>query len=201
MTDQDAVANVDIVDDDVEDVVEDIEEWRVIGGFDRYSVSNLGRVRNDRTERMLKPQLNSATGYLHVSLCNNGTRTKTIHQLVATAFLGDSDGREVNHIDRNRQNNNIHNLEYCTRAANERNKNSYHGVQVEYVDELPIGAEPLTEAHGRAVADGFYRNGFEFYVRVGPQYRRLTQSRNHANGWQVHVRGPNGERIKISWTA
>jgi hypothetical protein len=197
MTEHEQAANVEIVEDDVEDV----EEWRVIGGFDNYSISNLGRVRNDRTGRILKAVLNNGTGYLVVCLCNRGSRTKAIHKLVASAFLGDSEGLEVNHIDRNKQNNNVGNLEYCTRSANERNKNSYKGHQVEYVDELPAGAEPIIEVRGRAVAEGYYRNGFEFYVRVGPQFRRLTHSRNNQNGWRVKIRGPDGGQIFISWTA
>jgi hypothetical protein len=195
MTDHGQVANVDIVEDDVEDV----EEWRVIGGFDNYSVSNLGRVRNNRSGRILKGILGN-TGYLQVNLCNGGKHTKKIHQLVATAFIGDSNGLDVNHIDRNRQNNNIRNLEYCTRSANNRNMNSYKGQHVEYVDQLPEGAEPINEVRGRAVADGFYRLGFEFYVRVGPQFRRLIRTRGCRNNWMVQVRGPNNESIFISWT-
>jgi hypothetical protein len=195
MVDPEQLANVEIVEDDVED----IEEWRVIGGFDNYSVSNLGRVRNDRTGGILRGGL-SSSGYLSVVLCSNGPHAKTIHKLVASAFLGDSGGLDINHIDRNRQNNNVRNLEYCTRSANHRNKTSYNGVQVEYFDALPAGAEPINEVRGRAVADGFYRVGFEFYVRVGPQFRRLTQTRNNRNGWQVNVRGPNNENIRISWT-
>jgi hypothetical protein len=196
MTDQEQLANVEIVEDDVEDV----EEWRVIGGFDNYSVSNLGRVRNNRTGRILRAGISGSTGYSYVVLCGNQKSTNNIHQLEATAFLGDSNGLDVNHIDRNRQNNNINNLEYCTRSANNRNRTSYMRRQVAYFDELPAGAEPINEVRGRTVADGFYRNGFEFYVRVGPQYRRLTHSRNGRNGWKVKLRGPNNEEIVISWT-
>jgi hypothetical protein len=195
MTDHEQVVNVEIVEDDVED----IEEWRVIGGFDNYSVSNLGRVRNNRTGGILKPIL-SGDGYLFVNLCKNGAHTEKVHQLVASAFLGDSNGLEVNHIDRNRHNNNIHNLEYTTHSANQRNRTSYNNVRVEYIDELPAGAEPINQVRGRVIREGYYRNGFEFYVRVGPQYRRLTHSRNNRNGWRVRVRGPNNEEISISWT-
>jgi hypothetical protein len=165
-----ALATDEMRDDDVdvqivEDDVEDAEEWRVIGGFDRYSVSNTGRVRNDTTGRILKGRLGGG-GYLIVRLYNNGVHTSRIHKLVATAFLGDSNGREVNHIDRNKQNNSVRNLEYCTSSANQQNKTSYNGVQVEYVDGLPAGATPINEVRGRAVADGFYRNGLEFYRNV-----------------------------------
>jgi hypothetical protein len=183
----------------LEDDVEDVEEWRVIGGFDRYSVSNLGRVRNDRTGRILKAALDG-TCYLRVTLCNNGKHTKRIHKLVATAFFGDSAGLEVNHIDRNRQNNNIRNLEYTTKSANCRNKTAYSGHQVEYLDELPDGAEPIADVRGRIVADGFYQLHQEFFVKIGPQYRPLTHSRHGRNGWRVSVHGPRGESIQISWT-
>jgi hypothetical protein len=179
------------------DDVEDAEEWRIIGGFDDYSVSNLGRVRNDRTGWVLKAQLDKATQYLFVSLCR---RPKKIHQLVATAFLGDSGGLEVNHIDRDRRNNSIRNLEYCTHSANCRNMTAYMGHRAEYLDELPNGAEPIIEVRGRAVADGFFRNGFEFYAKVGRQYRRLIHSRNGRKGLMVRVRSPNNEEIAISWT-
>jgi hypothetical protein len=178
---------------------EDIEEWRIIAGFDNYTISNLGRVRNDRTGRILRASL-GGDGYLAVSLYNNGHHTKKIHKLVATAFIGDSNGLDVNHIDRNRQNNHVSNLEYCTRSANNRNRTAYGGRQFEYFDELPAGAGPINEVRGRTVAAGYYRNGFEFYVRVGPQYRRLMASRHGRNGWSVKVSGPNGENIKISWT-
>jgi hypothetical protein len=193
MTDRERLANVEQMEDDV-------EEWRVIGGFDNYSVSNIGRVRNDRTGRILKAGLGS-NGYLGVCLFNGGVKSsKSVHKLVATGFLGDSNGLEVNHIDRNKLNNNIGNLEYTTSSANHQNKTAYKGHRVQYFDQLPIGAEPLTEYHGRFVADGFYQHDREFFFKVGRQYRLLTQSRIGANSWRVRVCDPNGEEITICWT-
>jgi hypothetical protein len=91
-------------------------------------------------------------------------------------------------------------LAIVTHGANCRNKTAYTGQPVEYLDVLPDGAEPLTQAHGRDVAAGHYRHNRDYFVEVGRQYRRLTRSRNNRNSWCVKVRGPDGQRITISWT-
>lgn len=111
------------------------EEWRDINGFEGfYQVSNLGRVRSiaatkslgwHRTtkvifrEKILSTQ-ETGNGYLVVYLTCCGRRKRAyIHRLVANAFLEKQEGRiEVNHIDFNRQNNCIDNLEWCTHAEN-----------------------------------------------------------------------------------
>jgi hypothetical protein len=60
--------------------IEDQEEFRIIAGFDNYSVSNLGRVRNNTTQRILRPQI-GGNGYYQVNLRNGGrTSTKKIHK-------------------------------------------------------------------------------------------------------------------------
>jgi hypothetical protein len=186
--------------EDVAEQIEDFEEYRQIGGYAGYSVSNLGNVQNNRTGRILRGSLNSS-GYLKLNLYVDGVKsTKLIHKLVASAFIGDSEGEECDHIDRNKQNNHASNLRYCSSSENKRNKNSYNGRRVEYLDELPDGSEPIIEIRGRTVAGGYYRNNNEFYVKVVDQHRRLTQSRDSRNSWRVQVRGPNGERISINWT-
>jgi hypothetical protein len=186
--------------EDVQEQIEDLEEYRQIAGYANYSVSNLGNVRNDRTGRILRGSVNTC-GYLQVKLYVNGVKSnKLVHKLVATTFIGDSEGRDVDHIDRTKTNNHVSNLRYCSRSDNHRNKNSYKGNIVEYLDELPDGSEPIIEIRGRTIADGYYQNGNDFYVKVVDQYRRLTHTRHHRNGWQVEVKGPNGERISINWT-
>lgn len=99
------------------------EEWRNIPGHDKYQVSNEGRVRSLKTNRILSSC--SCNGYRQVGLYSDGKqKTITIHRLVALAFLGDRpmgiDGRrnEVNHKDGDRANNRLSNLEYVTRAEN-----------------------------------------------------------------------------------
>ena len=90
--------------------------WKTINGFENYEVSDNGEVRNKKTGRILK---NSPTtyGYLRVNLrANNESYTKYVHQLVARNFL-EGEG-EVNHIDGNKSNNNINNLEWVSHKQN-----------------------------------------------------------------------------------
>lgn len=94
-----------------------MEEWKLINGYD-YSVSSLGRIRNNRTGRILKGVPNTF-GYLQVFLYKNGKSKKfTIHQLVASYFLHDQIGKEINHINEDKLDNRVENLEYITHKEN-----------------------------------------------------------------------------------
>jgi hypothetical protein len=97
------------------------EEFRKIPGWEEtYSVSNLGRVRRDKSltntfaGRILRPCI--CNHYLRVTLSQNGKRKDFhVHTLVAAAFVGPRPvGREVNHRDTNKTNNRADNLEYLT---------------------------------------------------------------------------------------
>ena len=93
-----------------------MEKWLTIRNHPDYEVNNLGDVRNKKTNRILKPQLNRTDGYYRVAL--NGKRYY-VHRLVADAFFDeDHDKIDVNHIDGNRLNNKLSNLEWCTRKEN-----------------------------------------------------------------------------------
>lgn len=99
------------------------EEWRPIPGYEGwYSVSNTGRVRKDRVQRMGKPAgyivatSHDRAGYVRAKL---GAKRRYVHRLVAAAFVGPCPpGQEVNHIDNDKANNGSDNLEYTTRSGN-----------------------------------------------------------------------------------
>lgn len=109
-----------------------IEEWRDVKGFEgSYQVSNLGRVRSlDRYVEynnhgtftklfckgiILKHQLDH-DGYCRINFGTSRNRKTTgIHRLVAEAFIPNPDNLPcVNHIDGNKENNTVENLEWCT---------------------------------------------------------------------------------------
>lgn len=103
------------------------EEWRDVGGYEGlYQVSNLGRVKSLEKMRgafpqkeMIKKQFYS-NGYLRCQLHKNGKSRKIfVHRLVAEAFIPNPNNKpQVDHIDRNRSNNNIQNLRWCTAKEN-----------------------------------------------------------------------------------
>lgn len=97
-----------------------IEIWKPIKGYEgKYEVSNLGRVRSiSHSNKILKPD--KPKGYSRVTLFNKGVRyRKTIHILVAETFIPNPNNYPVvNHIDENRENNAVTNLEWCTQKDN-----------------------------------------------------------------------------------
>lgn len=98
-----------------------MEHWVEVENYPNYIVSDEGQVVNRKTEHILRPQP-TPNGYLIVSLCNeNGACSKTVHRLVAKAFLDPSlCDLQVNHIDGDKTNNYLWNLELITSSDNHR---------------------------------------------------------------------------------
>lgn len=101
-------------------MINDVEEiWKVIEDEPLYEVSNYGKVRNIKTKR-IKSLRHDRYGYLRVTLYPSG-KTYTIHRLVMLTFdpYGTAkDKNQVNHIDGDKENNFIGNLEWCTVKEN-----------------------------------------------------------------------------------
>lgn len=115
-----------------------IEVWKDITGFENlYQVSNYGRVkrlsRKIYNKGLLKNKkyfyckeiiLKNSTvskGYKGVTLVKNGKRYhKKVHRLVAIEFIPNIDNKpQINHIDCNKANNMVNNLEWCTNSENQ----------------------------------------------------------------------------------
>ena len=94
-------------------------EWRKIEGWENYSVSCAGDVRNDGTGKVLAASPNNQ-GYRCVQFGpRGGAKTLKVHRLVAKAFLGPDCGcPEVNHLNGDKGDNRVFNLEWATRSRN-----------------------------------------------------------------------------------
>ena len=126
----------------------DNEIWRDIKGYEGlYQVSNLGRVKNKRRNKLLKLQLQK-DGYLRVGLYDKNLKwsCKKVHRLVAEAFISNPSNLEyVNHKDEDKSNNDASNLEWCTRHYN----NSY-GTRGERISKTMLEKykkNPLSHRH------------------------------------------------------
>lgn len=99
------------------------EKWRDIIGFEGlYQVSSFGNIRSFYRDppKIIKPSL-TPNGYPKVTLSKKGVHyNKIIHHMVADVFLNNkpTDAECVNHIDGNKQNNHLDNLEWTTHSLN-----------------------------------------------------------------------------------
>ena len=102
------------------------EIWKTIEIAPNYEVSNLGRVRSlDRfynginlKGKILKLSPNKF-GYLRFTAKkDNITKTLHVHRIVLLAFNSIQENKQVNHIDGNKTNNKLENLEWCTDSEN-----------------------------------------------------------------------------------
>ena len=106
------------------------EQWRDIFGYDgMYQVSSLGRVRSRKSGewRVLRARKNNK-GYLLVGLWKDEKKKWfLVHRLVAQAFIPNDNifNTEINHINEDKEDNKVSNLEYCDRSYNV----AYNGLQ------------------------------------------------------------------------
>ena len=84
-----------------------------------YEISNTGKVRSLKRNIIIQPYKHKS-GYLYCCLCKNSKKQLfRIHRLVAKHFIENVNNYiDINHIDGNKHNNNINNLEWCSRSYN-----------------------------------------------------------------------------------
>lgn len=144
-----------------------VEIWKdIIGYQELYQISNLGRVKslprykkNGKfshwtKEKILAQGINDS-GYYQVMLHKNGShKTKTIHRLVAQAFIPNPDNKPwINHKNSVRIDNDVDNLEWCTPSEN--NKHCYDkGRQKIYFGEQHPGSK-LTHRQVNEIRDKY----------------------------------------------
>lgn len=175
--------------------LDESEEWRPIAGYEgEYDVSNYGRVRSrgfvqeavDGRRILMKPRLltqqKTKDGYMRVEISRQGKQKRfAVHRLVASAFIPNPDGKpQVNHIDSNRSNNRVENLEWVTAS-----ENSIHGYKYGLFNPDPtkmINAKkkPVIRSDGKvfsSVVDaardaGLSGSGLQWHMNHGTRVKK-----------------------------
>ena len=121
----------------------ELEIYAPIKGFPDYLVTSFGRVLSLKQGNLKeKKQVNNGHGYLHVLLYKNGKQYhKIVHRLVAQTFIPNPNNKpQVNHIDENKTNNHVSNLEWITQKDN-----INYGLHNEKIRKYRIGKKHSKE--------------------------------------------------------
>jgi hypothetical protein len=110
-----------------------MEVWRPILEYENYEVSNMGKVKNVKTDKTLTAM--DCRGYSQVGLYNKGRKYFLVHRLVLQSFLpNDDDKLECNHKNHIKTDNRLENLEWVSKSQNTRfrkkwkSSSTYKGV-------------------------------------------------------------------------
>lgn len=146
------------------------EQWKEIkGNREIYEVSTYGTVRSKDRQgargRHIKghelTQRHNSNGYLRCDMNIDGKgRSYLVHRLVANAFIPNPDNKPfINHIDGDKENNHVGNLEWCTRSENE--KHSWKiGLKKDIATKGELhGMHKLKESDVRYIRHSHIRNG------------------------------------------
>lgn len=124
-----------------------MKEFRDIKGYEgKYQVSNTGEVialnfHNQKITKVLHQDLDRFTdGYKRVTLYLNGKRKRySVHRLVAEVFIDNPLNKPcVNHKDSNRTNNNVENLEWCTKLENSKHAAKYSPFRAKCMRQVKV---------------------------------------------------------------
>jgi len=97
-----------------------MENWVNVKDYEgHYLVSNYGKIKNAKSQKILKPRIDRY-GYIYYGFLKNGIHKQiNIHRVVALSFLpNDNIKNQVNHIDGDKTNNNVLNLEWVSYIEN-----------------------------------------------------------------------------------
>ena len=148
------------------------EEWKWIKGYENYyQVSNFGNIRNSRL-KIMKYFINNS-GYYCIKLSkHNKSSHFLVHRLVLETFTTKEPNKEVNHIDENKLNNHLSNLEWVTSKENKQ-----HSIRTGTYDCLKEIKNSLGKKH---------------LSNTWSKYHNVTYDRNR-NKWcaTIRVNGKN----------
>ena len=115
------------------------EVWMIIPAYPSYQISNLGRVKSFKSNKIrILRNIKGKIGYYVIELCNNGSKILFIHRLVALAFIPNPLNKCcINHKNGIKTDNRVENLEWVTYSEN--NQHAYDtGLKKEWLKPVKI---------------------------------------------------------------
>lgn len=168
------------------------EIWKDIKNFEgKYQISNLGNVRSlydqnqfKKTYRIRYLKLGQRQGYSIIQLtdgCKIKRSSYQIHRLVAEAFISNPENKPfINHIDENRKNNNVNNLEWCTQKENvNHSKHKMYGQKRNIIGKSGEKYITKRKRYGREYYEiSVYYNGKRKHIGSSKTLEQAVQKRD-----------------------
>lgn len=181
------------------------EEWKIIENYPDYQISSFGRVKSLKfgKERILKQHLGSS-GYCQVDLCKDGKQKKyQVHRLVVQEFIDNPNNLPcVNHINEDKTDNRVENLEWCTQEYNLnyglRNEKASRAISIamkgkthtqETKDKMSKAHQkPIVQIHKSGLIIGVYDSTLDIERELGINHRSISScckgKRKSAGGYK-----------------
>ena len=158
-------------------------------------------IRKKSTGNILKESIDKSRGYYRVHLYGKGFLK---HRLIAKQFIPNPDNLPcVDHINRDKTDNHLFNLRWCTSSENQKNKSSNYGIEYEFVD---YGDEPedliqVTDYGKHELEDYYYSPSQNlFYFDNGVKFRILYTNYNNCGVAFVYAFSTKQKRVAICYT-
>ena len=148
-----------------------MDEWKKIKDFENYSVSRNGKVRNDKTRRILKKQ-HDKKGYERINLWKNGkVKRFGVHRLVAEAFIPNPENLPcVDHINTVKTDNSVENLKWVTHKENNNNP-----LTLENYSKAKKGKQ-LSKEHKRKISENRIDKKIVICLTTGEIYESVMEA-------------------------
>jgi hypothetical protein len=168
------------------------EVWKDIEGYKGiYQVSSWGNVKSldridsrgwKRKERTIKKQ-KTFDGYLHVGLYKNGIETKfRVHRLVAEAFISNRKS-EVNHIDGDKTNNHVNNLEWVSHDENMKHASKMGVMKSSRLGQAKLTGKDIIFIRENCIKYGGNKTEQELALMFGVSYSQVNKIVNYKS-WE-----------------